>query len=103
MDDPFDNFIEATDGIVRRIAFDPAACQKEDMIRFFYDASGIAKHIDVSPIYKVFLKKTYHLYKFVFSSQLLAYGLDMQLMVPAMKLLLNVIDNKTQRISLLSN
>jgi len=27
----------------------------------------------------------------------------MQLMVPAMKLLLNVIDNKTQRISLLSN
>jgi len=28
MDDPFDNFIEATEGIVRRIAFDPAACQK---------------------------------------------------------------------------
>lgn len=28
MDDPFDNFIEATEGIVRRISFDPAACQK---------------------------------------------------------------------------
>lgn len=36
--------------------------KKIDMIRFFYDATGLANHIDVGAIYKVFLKKTY-LYK----------------------------------------
>ncbi|KAL4437875.1 hypothetical protein ABPG74_001046 [Tetrahymena malaccensis] len=103
MDDPLDNYIEATDGIIRRICFNPQNCTKVDMIRFFYDATGLAKHIDLGAIYKVFLKKTYHLYKFIYSDQLLSYGLDMELMVPALKLLLNVIDNKTQRISILTN
>ncbi|KAL4487473.1 hypothetical protein ABPG72_006993 [Tetrahymena utriculariae] len=119
MDDPLDNYIEATDGIIRRICFNPQNCTKvrqisknisfylqflqADMIRFFYDATGLAKHIDLGAIYKVFLKKTYHLYKFIYSDQLLSYGLDMELMVPALKLLLNVIDNKTQRISILTN
>lgn len=35
------------------------------MIRFFYDATGLAKHIDIGAIYKVFLKKTY-VYLFYF-------------------------------------
>ncbi|EGR27073.1 hypothetical protein IMG5_201900 [Ichthyophthirius multifiliis] len=103
MDDQFDNYVRSIDQILQQITFNQQNCQKDEMIKFFYDASGLAQNIDVGNIYRVFLKKTYNLYKFIYSENLLRFGLDQELMIPGLKLLTNLIDNKTQRITILNN
>lgn len=87
LDDYQDNYLTAMEQICLNIKnnnFPNGSVTKEGIIRFLRDSRGLANHIDVSKIYKFYIKNCYLDYFNLFAYSLNNYLMDEEVMHPAL-------------------